>query len=234
MRVNFHMTGAEPAEVWPLIKAHHYSKRMPSAAMHTFAVRKDGGLFGDYGEPVAAAIYGNPVNKYLTDGALELLRLVRHPDYCEPLSSFVSWSLRWIRQHTGHAVCVSYADSAETHHGGIYQACGFYYCGEKGVPFDKVAGFRDQYGKFWHARSVNAKFGTHKTSTILARFPEWVVVEALPKHFYIKPLRRQLKPLLKRYGWQLLEYPKPNAVRPADERFPSRASVVQPHGTAPL
>jgi hypothetical protein len=229
-----HMTGAEPDEVWPLIKRYHYSKRMPSAPMHTFAVRKPGGLFGDFGDPVAAAIYGNPVNKYLTDGAIELLRLVRHPDYATQLSGFVAWSLRWLRANTDHSVCVSYADSAERHHGGIYQACGFLYCGEKGVPFDKVAGFKDASGKFWHARSVNARFGTHKKTTILERFPDWSVVEAQPKHFYIKPLRRKLKPLLHRYGWTILEYPKPNAACPVDEQPPGCASAVQPREAAPL
>jgi hypothetical protein len=228
------MTGAEPDELWPLIRSFHYTRRMPSAPMHSFAVRLPGGLFGETGAPVAGAIFGNPVNKYLTDGAIELLRLVRSPDCTMPLSSFVSWALRWIRQHLSYAVCVTYADSAQSHHGGIYQACGFYYCGEKGVPFDKVAGFTDERGKFQHARSINARYGTHKKDTILARNPGWAVVEALPKHFYIKPLRRRLKPILKRFNLELLPYPKPNAARPVDERLPRRVSKAQPLGAAPV
>lgn len=227
------MTGADPDELRPLIRGFHYSKRMPSAPIHSFAWRRPGGLFGHTGEPVAGVIFGNPVNKYLTDGAIELLRLVRSPECTLPLSQFVCWSIRWLKEHFRFSVCVTYADSAQDHHGGIYQACGFYYCGEKGVPFDKVAGFTDDYGRFQHARSVNGRFGTHKKETILARNPGWSVVEALPKHFYIKPLRQKLKPALRRYKLDLLPYPKPNAAGPMDERLPSRASLEHPEAAAP-
>jgi hypothetical protein len=228
------MTGATADELWPLVRDHHYSRRMPSAPQHCFAIRRPGGLFGDTGEPVAGIIYGSPVNKYISDGiAVELLRLVRAPDYRRPLSHFVTWSLRWLRANTRFGICVTYADTAHGHYGGIYQACGFQYLGERGVPFDKVAGFKDQAGNFWHARSVNARYGTHQKDKILDRNPSWSVVEAQPKHFYFTPLRKHLKPTLKHYGWQPLVYPKPNAVGPLDERPPSRASFVQPEATAP-
>jgi len=58
MNSSLTMTGANPDELWPLIKAFHYSRRMPSAPMHSFAWRKPGGLFGDTGEPVAGAMFG--------------------------------------------------------------------------------------------------------------------------------------------------------------------------------
>jgi hypothetical protein len=206
---------------------------MPGSCSCIFAARAEGGLFGDYGEPLAVAIYSNPVNKYLTDGAIELTRLVRLPSYKEPLSKFVCWSLRWLRANTPYAVCVSYADSAENHHGGIYQASGFYYCGEKGVPGDKVAGYKTESGAFLHARSINASYGTHKAEKILALFPKWSIVEALPKYLYVKPLRRNLKPLCRRYKWEILPFPKPNAARPLDEPLPRGASDVQPVGAAP-
>lgn len=228
-------TGATPDECWPLVRDFHYSRRMPAAAQHCFVCRGPGGLFGDFGEPQAAVIYGNPVNKYMPPDALELLRLVRRHDFSKPLSQLLAWSLRWLRQHTLAPFVLTYADSAEKHHGGIYQATGFVYCGEKGVPFDKVAGFKDASGNFVHARSCNARYGTHQRDKILDRFPEWQVVEALPKHFYVKPLRQRLKPLLKRFNWDQLRFPKPHyAGRLVDASGPPELSLEHTQGPAPV
>jgi hypothetical protein len=227
------LTGASADEAWPLVRDFHYSRRMPGGAQHCFVARLPGGLFGETGEPLAAAMYGNPVNKYLSGGPIELLRLVRSPEYKRPLSELVAWSLRWLRANTTSSVCVSYADSAEGHHGGIYQATGFLYCGEKGVPFDKVAGFKDSNGDFVHARTLNARYGTHQRDWVLQRHPDWSVVEALPKHFYIKPLRRKLGALLKHHGWELLPYPKPNAARLLDAQVPTCESEARTLGAAP-
>ena len=97
------------------------------------------------------------------------------------------------------------------------------------MPFDKVAGFKDDSGKFRHARSCNAKFGTHQKDKILERFPGWSVVEALPKYFYVKPLRQRQQSILRKLGWTTLPYPKPHfAAGPLDERetFASEAGVT--------
>jgi len=41
----FRMTGAEPDEVWPLVRDHHYAGRMPSNIQHCYAAprRKQSG-----------------------------------------------------------------------------------------------------------------------------------------------------------------------------------------------
>ena len=116
------MTGASADEVWPLVRDFHYSARMPAAIQHCFAIRKPGGLFGDTGEVVAAAIFGLPANTSWPKDALELQRLVRRSDFNGRLSSLVTFGLRWLRANTGTPFALSYADTAEGHHGGIYQA----------------------------------------------------------------------------------------------------------------
>ena len=75
------MSGATMAEVWPLVREFHYSKREPSSPIHAFALREPGGLFGDTDEPLTAITYSQPVSRNLPVNALELPRLVRAKGY---------------------------------------------------------------------------------------------------------------------------------------------------------
>ena len=103
------MTGATLDEVRPLLAQEHYLGNRCPDPMHVFAWRKAGGLFGHTGEIVAAVVYAAPANKYFGQGSTELVRLVRTNDVSEPLSKFVSWSLRWLKRNTSIKYCVSYA-----------------------------------------------------------------------------------------------------------------------------
>lgn len=214
------MSGATPDEVWPLVRDYHYAGTMPSAgtAQYTFAWRRPGGLFGDAGEPVAAAIYSVPVNRNWPLDALELQRLVRHPALERHLSEFVSWTLRWLRANTSAPFVLSYADSGQGHHGGIYQATGFRYVrlsrGDRS--------FIDSNGKRVHGKSIFDRYGTRSVGAVLAKHADWQVVRDGDKHLYVKPLRQRESALMRRFGWKALPYPKP-ANRPEDERA-TRAS----------
>ena len=75
-----HMTGATLAEVRPLLRAHHYLGAKTADPMFCFALREEGGMFGDTGEPVAAIVYASPINRYFGSGAIELTRLVRNDE----------------------------------------------------------------------------------------------------------------------------------------------------------
>jgi len=223
-----HMTGATQDEVWPLVRDFHYSRRMPSAVKHCFAWREDGGLFGDYGEPVAAAIFGQPVNRNWPHDALELQRLVRRDDCDLPLSKFVAWCLRWLRANGDAPFCLSYADTGEGHHGGIYQATGWRFVGAKDSGH---IGYVAEDGSFVHRRSCNAMFGASGVDAVAARKPNWIPKYGEPKNLYIFPLRQRLKPLLRRFGWQELPYPKNTAARPEDEQASSLCEAgVTPAG----
>lgn len=223
------MTGATQDEVRSLIKSFHYSRRMPSAVLHCFALRSHGGLFGDTGEPIAAAIYGQPVNRNWPHDALELQRLVRRDDFGGKLSKFLAWSLRWLRSETKYPFVLSYADTGEGHHGGIYQATGWRFVGTRE---SRHIGFKDANGAFIHGRSCNARHGTSSVPKIAEIEPTWKPVYGQPKHLYVFPLRQRIKPILRRFDWQELPYPK-NATCPVDEPVPPGASEVQPFEVAP-
>lgn len=112
----------------------HYSGRTPSISK----------AFGWYtGKPFtedelkAVVTYGKPATNSLCVGicgekyasnVYELNRLCRVEDWNEPLSAFVSATLRRLR--TQNWIIVSYSDMAMNHHGYIYQACNFIYTGQ--------------------------------------------------------------------------------------------------------
>lgn len=207
------MTGATADEIWPLVRDFHYSRRMPGIPLHCFAVRKPGGLFGDTGEPVAAAIFGKSANNKWPQDSLELQRLVRREDYHKPLSELVAWSLRWLRANVQVPFAFSYADTGQDHHGGIYQATGWRFVNvSKG---DRA--FQDAAGNYRHGKGVYSKYGTRSVATILAMHPDWKVVRDTDKFCYIFPLRQKWPTIARRYGWEAKPYPKPDlAARPLD------------------
>ena len=218
------MTGAEPDEIWPLVRAHHYSKRMPGNIQHCYVMREDGGLFGDYGAVVAAAIYSIPPTRWSED-VIELTRLVRMPNVSEPLSRLIAFSADRLCR-AGWALAVSFADWTQGHHGGIYQAAGWNYAGQRDRAMDGVL----IDGVFKPGRSCNSAWGTRSPTKLSEMFPGKQIEPHFDegKHLYWKPLRVAGKTKAKRLGLQSLPYPKPNAARPADEResIPCEAGVT--------
>lgn len=226
------MTGATADEVWPLVRDFHYSRRMPSAIRHCFALREPGGLFGETGEPVAAVIYGNPVNRAWPQSALELQRLVR-ADACEAkLSKFVAWTLRWLRSNTETPFVLSYADTGKGHHGGIYQACGFIYVHETGAYQDGLV--HPENGDYIHGRQCVRMFGSRSAASLEANKGEYEPAWHLTKFLYVKALRQRSKALLRRFAWTELPYPKPSAARLLDAPVPAGASEARTLGAAPI
>jgi hypothetical protein len=210
------MTGASADELWPLVRDYHYSKRMAGLVRHAFAWREVGGLFGETGEPVAGVIYSQPVNRNFPEHAAELSRLIRHNDFDGKLSELVAWSLRWLRGNTTAPFVLSYADTTQGHHGGIYQACGFVYIGATAPGH---IGYNCEDGTFVHGRNCNSRFGTRSVEAIAKIKPDWVPVYGEPKHLYIFPLRQKWATIARKHGWQAKPFPKPDyAARLLDEQ----------------
>lgn len=224
------MTGATADELWPLVRDYHYSRRNAGLVRHAFAWRIPGGLFGTTGEPVAGITYSQPVNRNFPPDSAELSRLVRRNDFAGDLSTFVTWSLRWLRANTTTPFVLSYADTTHGHHGGIYQACSFIYVG---LTNPGHIGFNVPDGSFVHGRSCNNRFGTRSVETIARLMPEWVPVYGEAKHLYIFPLRQKWATIARKHGWQSLPYPKPYAARLLDEGVPTPVSEARTLGAAP-
>jgi hypothetical protein len=143
---------------------------------------------------------GRPFGLALTEVA-ELTR-VALADHATPVSRILAVAVRFLRRRSpGLRLLISYADPAHGHHGGIYQASGWFYLGQRNVSTEYVG----PDGKRWHARMVSPT-GRKK---VYGRYrpvyrPDQCRAVACPgKHKYALPLdaamRAQLAPLARPY-----------------------------------
>jgi len=202
----------EKDEIESSIVEWHYSHNVNTITMYNFCLREPGGgLFGDRGRIIAAVTFTIPVNRNQDDGmSLELTRLVRcpegHPDL--KLSYMVSRSLRWIQHNTKYAIVVSYADWTHGHHGGIYQACNFFYVG---VSKQRVQGFSDADGNMIHKKTAYDKFGSSAVG--LMRDEGYKPVIGKHKYLYVYPLagkQKDKQAILDQRGYVPRRFPKPD------------------------
>jgi hypothetical protein len=232
-------TGASADEVWPLVRDFHYSKRMPSniqTGEYIFSWRQPGGLLGDNGDVLAAAIFGFPSAGYAVGpngkAILELQRLVRIPSLRNPLSKLVSLSIKWLRQRTGFAGIISYADPNKGHTGTIYQAANFIYVGQSK---EKRQGFLLPTGEVIHRTTARKLVGGAKSDGDVKRArPNWVSITGDGKHLYVYPLRQRPNAFLQRFNWIEKPYPKPIAARLVDAPVPTGVSQEHTLGAAPI
>ena len=119
----------------------HYSGRVPSIS-YAFGVfeKETKRLMAvcTFGLPASPALCVGLAGKEYKNNVLELNRLCREDDYKEPLSQFVSWCLRQLKDK--NVFVVSYSDMAMQHHGYIYQACNFLYTGATAERTDIYSG----------------------------------------------------------------------------------------------
>lgn len=175
-------------EAMPLVLAHHYTRRRTADPMFVFLWR-----YGN--EPVAAAIFTAPVNRYFNPGAIELARLVRVPELTLQLSRFVALCLRWLKRNTELRYCLSYADTTVGHAGIIYQALNF-------------AHVRRSRGNVQYRHTETGKIVSGRSFDQQKTKEGWERLRTGEKLLYVFPLNERLNKLLARYGWQALPYPK--------------------------
>lgn len=174
-------------EAHDLVVSYHYSKRFPSGAVY---------LYGKYveGQLVGVCVFGSPASPWVSVSAtgernrvLELQRLALINNEPNEATWLIARSLRLLRREwTG--MVVSYADTAQGHHGGVYQAAGFFYAGKSDARTDIYAG-----GK--HPRHHNGDSTVRQPRSAKHRY--WIYV----------PRNLKNGPSL----WPKLPYPKPDA-----------------------
>jgi hypothetical protein len=182
----------------------HYSKRMPSCKMVKVGVWEQERFIG-----VVLFGYGANHNHGKSFGlkqthVCELLRvaLTKHET---PVTRIVSIAIKMLRKLCpGLRLIVSYADSEQGHHGGIYAGgnwlyVGLFEAGEKGTPHWKIC------GRIMHGRTVGQRWEQNL---------EWIRAHVDPyaekvypkgKHKYFYPLDAQMKNVLQTLAQ---EYPK--------------------------
>jgi hypothetical protein len=187
-----------------LVERFHYSQRWPSNVQLVMTAHEEGGLFGTRGRAVAAVVYSIPPTRWSVP-VYELARLVRRDDAPVSLSALIAASVRAIRKRQAADLLVSFADVQQGHHGGVYQASGWFYAGMRQPAMEGVV----VDGVFVPGRSANSKWGTRSPDKLAARG-----VTALPKHdegkhLYWRAVTQQGRTAAANIGLEVRPYPKP-------------------------
>lgn len=147
----------------------------------------------EQGQYIGCVLFARGANKnigapYGLD-ALSVCELVRVAlrSHESPVSRVVAIAMRFLRKHSpGLRLIVSYADPSEGHHGGIYQAGGWLYCGmSKGGK----EWFHD--GRWKHSReATSGAFGNTRSISDLSAVPSRMTSG---KHKYLMPLDDEMR-----------------------------------------
>lgn len=204
----------------------HYSSSMPTPPVVKFGVWEAGAYVGCV---LFSRGANNNLHKAYGVGVTECCELTRVAlsQHERPVSQIVSVAVRELRRaNPALRVVVSYADPAEGHVGGIYQAMNWFYTGQTSKDFYAI----DRAGRRLHSRQVSST-GVKRQYGELRRVPRHDECEIVPvpgKHRYVLPLdkemRRQLEPLAK-------PYPK-RASGQGDTLAPSQAGGFDSHPDA--
>lgn len=185
----------------------HYSKCMPSGKLVKFGVwenKKFVGavIFGLGATPNLCKPYGLKMTQ-----VCELCR-VALTSHQSPVTKILAVCLKLLKKKCpGLFLVVSFADSSQGHHGGIYQGGNWIFTGSARLPTWII------FNKKIHPRTVVAKYGG-SCSKVLSVDPNAHKIYAV-KHRYLFPLNTELNELM-------VKLKKP---------YPKRASSVE-SGTA--
>lgn len=186
----------------------HYSKCMPKNKLVKIGAWENGHFIGVilFSYSVSRHI-GNPYGLSMFECCeLSRIALTKHKT---PVSKIIAIALKFLKKsNPGIQLIVSFADTKEGHHGGVYQATNWIYTGM--TPPCKR--YLDPKGKLWHARraSVHGGHGKKKVTD------KWKIIDCPGKHRYLMPLNDTIKK-------KVLVLSKP---------YPKRASSVE-SGTSP-
>lgn len=178
----------------------HYSKTMPASKLAKVGVWEDGQfvgaiIFGVGATPELCKPYG------LTSYQVAELVRVALRAHVTPTSRLVAIAVRLVHHaQPGLKLLVSFADSSQGHHGGIYQAGGWVYTGAS------YGRYIVTHGKTEHPRSLGARYGVGGQSIPWLRRhvdPHARQIAAAAKYRYLFPLdaatRAQVAPLAQPY-----------------------------------
>lgn len=186
-----------------LVELYHYSHYIPANIQ--FCATE---LINN--EPVAACFFSVPATRW-AEPVLELCRLVRKEEK-EPkpvLTTLISQAIKQIKREKKFNLLVSFADSTQGHHGGIYQACSWNFHTLRKARLD---GFIIN-GIFVAARTCNHRYNT--SGIKLIDILKEKGIECSPhydtgKYLYWKALDKDGNQKAKRLGLCNQPYPKPN------------------------
>jgi hypothetical protein len=173
-------------------------------------------LFGRGATPNLCKPYG-----LAQDECVELVRIALTA-HATPVSRISALALKFLkRANPKLRLVVSFADSTQGHHGGIYQAGNWVYNGQ-----GDAAKFYLIRGKLTHPRSLGAKGLVQNIQGARMFDPNAQVVVVDGKHRYLMPLdaemRERILPLSK-------PYPKRAKQAISGDQSPERQGSTDPH-----
>lgn len=174
----------------------HYSKTIPKSKLLKIGVWERNQfigvvIFGYGATPNLVKPYGLTMQE-----CCELTRIALNA-HTTPVSKIIAISLRFLRRsNPGVRLVVSFADTNEGHHGGIYQATNWIYTGQSAGHFFYI----DRKGKLWHPRNVSENLSL---SGKCVRPSDCKKIWKNGKHRYLMPLdtemRKKILPLSRPY-----------------------------------
>jgi len=174
----------------------HYSGVIPVGKLVKVGVWEGGKFIG-------CVLFGRGANKGLGSpfglDQTEVCELVRIAltKHSAPVSRIMMLAIKFLKRSSkGIKLIVSFADTEQGHHGGIYQATNWIYNGQT-KPADEYL----YEGKKWHGRAFRKSKGSH-----LKYIDKGLeIIKGSSKHRYLMPLTAELKSKLDE---NKLKYPK--------------------------
>lgn len=179
----------------------HYSRKMPKAKLVRVGAWEDRRFIGVvlFGSGAGNSTNGSQYGLATSGQVAELVRVALR-DHQTPVSRIVAIALRFLRKvNPDLRLVVSFADTAQGHHGGIYQAGNWLYTGI-------TSGDREFHvnGQILHPKAVYMRKWVQSETWLRENIdPAARLVKTPGKHRYLMPLdddiRSRLQPLVKPY-----------------------------------
>tara|TARA_X000001382_G_C3111343_1_gene160016 strand:+ start:52 stop:756 length:705 start_codon:yes stop_codon:yes gene_type:complete len=209
----------------------HYAKRIPSTS-YAYGLYLKGTLLGvcSFGRPMSPALVKGSFNGHYQETFLELNRLViEQTSKHNLLSYFVSQCLKQLPKPN---VIVSYADTAQSHHGYIYQATNWIYTGLSAKrPDYKIKGLN------LHSASItdslgrtDKKEGIKQITRLKEKYGDDFYMEDRPRkhrYFYLLGDKKTVRLMKERLAYPVEPYPKGNNKR-YDSSYTPATQVLLP------
>jgi hypothetical protein len=150
------------------------------------------------GQYIGCVLFSRGANRHLTrpyglaiTEGCELTRVALNA-HQTPVSKIITIALRFLKQQSpGMRLVISFADPAQGHHGGIYQATNWLYTGQTAPAKQYVR----SDGKILHARQVSPsgvkkQYGRYR---VVPQPDQCRIVEVPGKHRYLMPLDKETR-----------------------------------------
>jgi hypothetical protein len=202
----------------------HYSESMPAGKLVKVGAWENGKFIGVvlFGRGAAINI-GSPFGLPQTE-VCELVRVALR-SHATPVSRIMAIALKFLRQANPlMRLVISFADTEQGHHGGIYQANGWIYCGDSSN--DRKYKVK---GKVYHPKTLHSLYGKGGQSI------PWLRVNIDPKaiSFVTAGKRKYLMPLDNEMKKQILPLSKPYPKRASSETRDTPSDQLGKAGARP-